>query len=107
MILSKAGPPPAYQRKYSSADAAPIGGVQDKWKLLPHFLQMRGLMRQHIDSFDYFCEVDIKKIVAAKVCPGCTVSCGCAMLYRVVICCAGFAGVLTQGVSLVACHACC
>jgi DNA-directed RNA polymerase beta subunit len=45
----------------------PIGGVKDKWKLLPHFLQMRGLMRQHIDSFNYFCEVDIKKIVAAKV----------------------------------------
>ena len=44
----------------------PIGSVQEKWKLLPHFLRMRGLMRQHIDSFDNFINVEIKKIVAAK-----------------------------------------
>ncbi|KAG5186658.1 DNA-directed RNA polymerase III subunit RPC2 [Tribonema minus] len=43
-----------------------VKGVKDKWKLLPHFLQMRGLMRQHIDSFNYFCTTEIKKIVAAK-----------------------------------------
>lgn len=44
----------------------PVGAVQEKWKLLPHFLRMRGLMRQHIDSFDNFINVEIKKIVAAK-----------------------------------------
>jgi DNA-directed RNA polymerase III subunit RPC2 len=44
----------------------PVGSVQEKWKLLPHFLKMRGLMRQHIDSFDNFIGVEIKNVVAAK-----------------------------------------
>jgi DNA-directed RNA polymerase III subunit RPC2 len=46
--------------------SAPIGRVEEKWKLLPHFLRIRGLMRQHIDSFNHFINVDIKQIVAAK-----------------------------------------
>lgn len=44
----------------------PIKTVEEKWKLLPHFLRMRGLMRQHIDSFNHFINVGIKEIVAAK-----------------------------------------
>ena len=44
----------------------PVNTVEEKWKLLPHFLRMRGLMRQHIDSFNHFINVDIKQIVAAK-----------------------------------------
>ena len=44
----------------------PIKEVEEKWKLLPHFLRMRGLMRQHIDSFNHFINVDMKEIVAAK-----------------------------------------
>lgn len=44
----------------------PIKNVEEKWKLLPHFLRMRGLMRQHIDSFDHFINIEIKKIVAAR-----------------------------------------
>jgi DNA-directed RNA polymerase III subunit RPC2 len=44
----------------------PIKTVEEKWKLLPHFLRMRGLMRQHIDSFNHFINVDIKQIVAAR-----------------------------------------
>lgn len=39
-----------------------ISGVKEKWKLLPHFLKLRGLMRQHIDSYDYFVNVDISKV---------------------------------------------
>jgi DNA-directed RNA polymerase III subunit RPC2 len=46
--------------------AGPIKAVEEKWKLLPHFLRMRGLMRQHIDSYDHFVNVEIKEIVAAK-----------------------------------------
>lgn len=46
--------------------AKPVDTVEEKWKLLPHFLKMRGLMRQHIDSFNHFIQTDIKKIVAAK-----------------------------------------
>jgi DNA-directed RNA polymerase III subunit RPC2 len=46
--------------------AKPIKAVEEKWKLLPHFLRLRGLMRQHIDSFNHLVNVDIKQIVAAK-----------------------------------------
>jgi len=42
---------------------APISSLKDKWRVLPHFLQLRGLMRQHIDSFDYFVNVEMKEIV--------------------------------------------
>jgi DNA-directed RNA polymerase III subunit RPC2 len=44
----------------------PIKAVEEKWKLLPYFLRMRGLMRQHIDSFNHFIKTDIKQIVAAQ-----------------------------------------
>ncbi|KAF1329291.1 DNA-directed RNA polymerase iii subunit, partial [Globisporangium splendens] len=44
----------------------PVGDVKDKWKLLPYFLQLRGLVKQHIDSFNYFTNVDMKNIVRAK-----------------------------------------
>jgi len=46
--------------------AKPIKSVEEKWKLLPHFLRLRGLMRQHIDSYNHLINVDIKQIVAAK-----------------------------------------
>lgn len=39
---------------------------QDKFELLPAFLKVRGLVRQHIDSFNYFINHEIKKIVRAK-----------------------------------------
>jgi len=44
-------------------DDAPVGSLKDKWRLLPHFLKLRSLMRQHIDSFDHFVNVDLKQIV--------------------------------------------
>lgn len=40
--------------------------TQDKWKLIPAFLQLRGLVKQHIDSFNYFINIDIKEIVQTK-----------------------------------------
>jgi DNA-directed RNA polymerase III subunit RPC2 len=45
---------------------APIAAVEDKWKLLPEFLRSRGLVRQHIDSYNYFVQVEIKKILQAN-----------------------------------------
>lgn len=39
---------------------------KDKWKLVPSFLEVKGLVRQHIDSFNYFINVEIKKIVQAN-----------------------------------------
>ncbi|XP_072044988.1 DNA-directed RNA polymerase III subunit RPC2-like [Amphiura filiformis] len=46
--------------------SAPIKSVEDKWKLLPAFLKVRGLVRQHIDSFNYFINIEIKKIMLAN-----------------------------------------
>ena len=40
--------------------------VADKYDLLPAFLKTRGLVKQHIDSFNYFINHEIKKIVRAK-----------------------------------------
>jgi len=40
--------------------------MQDKWLLLPAFLKAKGLVKQHIDSFNYFVDVDLKKIVKAN-----------------------------------------
>jgi DNA-directed RNA polymerase III subunit RPC2 len=39
---------------------------QDKWELLPAFLKVKGLVKQHIDSFNYFIEVELKKIMKAN-----------------------------------------
>ena len=33
---------------------------------MPAFLKIRGLWKQHIDSFNFFINVEIKKIVAAN-----------------------------------------
>ncbi|KAJ2557314.1 DNA-directed RNA polymerase III complex subunit Rpc2 [Coemansia sp. RSA 1933] len=44
----------------------PIPTAADKWQLLPAFLRVKGLVKQHIDSFNYFIEVDLKKIVKAN-----------------------------------------
>mmetsp|Transcript_14568 Transcript_14568/g.59113 ORF Transcript_14568/g.59113 Transcript_14568/m.59113 type:complete len:293 (+) Transcript_14568:444-1322(+) len=46
--------------------AAPIKNAEDKANLLPAFLQVRGLVRQHIDSFNYFINVEIWNIVKAN-----------------------------------------
>jgi DNA-directed RNA polymerase III subunit RPC2 len=40
--------------------------LKDKWLLLPAFLKVKGLVKQHIDSFNYFVNVDIKNIVKAN-----------------------------------------
>ena len=39
---------------------------QEKWKLLPAFLQLRGLVKQHIDSYNYFLTVELKQILMAN-----------------------------------------
>lgn len=43
----------------------PINTAEDKWNLLPAFLKVKGLVKQHIDSYNYFVEVQLKKIVKA------------------------------------------
>jgi DNA-directed RNA polymerase III subunit RPC2 len=44
----------------------PIKDIKDKYELLPAFLRVRGLVRQHIDSFNYFINQEMRKIIRAK-----------------------------------------
>ncbi|KAM0786053.1 DNA-directed RNA polymerase III subunit [Microbotryomycetes sp. NB124-2] len=43
-----------------------IKAVEDKWNLLPAFLAVKGLVKQHIDSFNFFVDVDLQNIVRAN-----------------------------------------
>ena len=45
---------------------SPISNIDEKWKLVPTFLKIRGLVKQHIDSFNYFTDIDIKNIVRSS-----------------------------------------
>ncbi|KAF2478648.1 hypothetical protein BDY17DRAFT_272988 [Neohortaea acidophila] len=51
-----------YQKRLTD----PIDTAKDKWNLLPAFLRVKGLVKQHIDSFNYFTELELKKIVKAN-----------------------------------------
>jgi hypothetical protein len=42
---------------------APVKRVEDKFQLLPAFLKVRGLVRQHIDSFNYLIGHELAQIV--------------------------------------------
>lgn len=44
----------------------PVSTAEDKWQLLPAFLKVKGLVKQHLDSFNYFVDVDLKKIIKAN-----------------------------------------
>ncbi|CAK7336461.1 unnamed protein product [Dovyalis caffra] len=46
--------------------APPVKSAVDKFQLLPEFLKVRGLVKQHLDSFNYFINIGIKKIVRAN-----------------------------------------
>ncbi|KAF2085727.1 DNA-directed rna polymeras-like protein III subunit [Saccharata proteae CBS 121410] len=51
---------------YGKSLTDPINTAEDKWNLLPAFLKVKGLVKQHIDSFNYFVDVELKKIVKAN-----------------------------------------
>lgn len=51
---------------YSKSLTDPINTARDKWNLLPAFLRVKGLVKQHIDSYNYFTDVELKKIVQAN-----------------------------------------
>ncbi|KAL2205216.1 DNA-directed RNA polymerase III 130 kDa polypeptide [Sarocladium strictum] len=44
----------------------PISTKEDKFQLLPAFLKVKGLVKQHIDSYNFFVEQEIKDIVNAN-----------------------------------------
>ena len=45
--------------KNREGDLVDVLHFQEKWKLLPAFLKVKGLVRQHIDSFNYFINVEV------------------------------------------------
>lgn len=48
-----------------AVDTKPLT-LQDKWRLLPAYLMIRGLVRQHLDSFNHFINVELKEILKAN-----------------------------------------
>ncbi|PHH66645.1 hypothetical protein CDD81_6482 [Ophiocordyceps australis] len=44
----------------------PVSTKEDKFQLLPAFLKVKGLVKQHIDSYNFFVEHEIKEIVRAN-----------------------------------------
>ncbi|KAL0226689.1 hypothetical protein P9112_014013 [Eukaryota sp. TZLM1-RC] len=46
--------------------SSPVPRPYDKYNILPSFLQTKGVARHHIDSFDFFVNHDIHKIVSAN-----------------------------------------
>lgn len=44
----------------------PVDSIEEKWKLLPSFLRVRGLVKQHISSFDHFINVEMQNIMEAN-----------------------------------------
>eukprot|EP00051_Salpingoeca_urceolata_P012068 m.150055 g.150055 ORF g.150055 m.150055 type:complete len:1163 (-) comp17366_c0_seq2:25-3513(-) len=54
------------RQKLREEMAKPINTLEEKEKLLPAFLKLKGFVRHHIDSYDYFVNEEIKKIVAAN-----------------------------------------
>jgi len=65
---------------------APIGSLRDKWRVLPYFLKLRGLMKQHIDSFDHFVKVEMKQIVQVNVLYDCSVCVLCVCWWVLMSC---------------------
>ncbi|PYH65455.1 DNA-directed RNA polymerase III core subunit RET1 [Aspergillus vadensis CBS 113365] len=51
---------------YNKSLTDPINTAKDKWNLLPAFLKVKGLVKQHIDSYNYLVEVQLKKIVESS-----------------------------------------
>ncbi|KAI9686121.1 MAG: DNA-directed RNA polymerase III core subunit ret1 [Bogoriella megaspora] len=51
---------------YGKSLPDPINTANDKWNLLPAFLKVKGLVKQHIESFNYFVETELQKIVDAN-----------------------------------------
>ena len=45
---------------------APVSDIKDKWRLLPAFLRVRGLVKQHLDSYNHLVNIGIKHIVRAN-----------------------------------------
>ncbi|KAK3155785.1 hypothetical protein QOZ80_2AG0098620 [Eleusine coracana subsp. coracana] len=56
----------AHQPQSLRSLAAPVPNPVDKFPLLPAFLKARGLVNEHINSFDYFVTKGIRNIIRAN-----------------------------------------
>lgn len=43
-----------------------LSSPKEKWRLLPAFLKTKGLVKQHIDSYNYFIQNEISAIMEAN-----------------------------------------
>jgi DNA-directed RNA polymerase III subunit RPC2 len=61
---------PLKRRLSSNTDISslskPISSLEDKYSLIPSFLQARGLVNQHIASFNYFIDCELMNILKAN-----------------------------------------
>ena len=56
-----------YSELYNKAKLYdPISKLEDKWALVPAFFQVRGFMKQQIDSFNYFTDIEMKNIIRSS-----------------------------------------
>ncbi|OAL55566.1 beta and beta-prime subunits of DNA dependent RNA-polymerase [Pyrenochaeta sp. DS3sAY3a] len=51
---------------YGKSLTDPINTARDKWNLLPAFLKTKGLVKQHVDSYNHFVDVQLKKIIQSN-----------------------------------------
>ena len=49
-----------------AAASKPVKRLEDKWLLIPEYLRVKGLVRQHIESYNYFLNHQMKKIVTTN-----------------------------------------
>jgi hypothetical protein len=40
-----------------------FNSLKEKWKLVPAYLKVKGLIKQHLDSFNYFTNIEVIKIL--------------------------------------------
>ncbi|KAI3381933.1 hypothetical protein SNEBB_006954 [Seison nebaliae] len=51
---------------------SPIKDLNEKWKLVPLFIEAKGVVRQHLDSYNYFVEHGMKQIMKTNNLVTCT-----------------------------------
>ncbi|KAI8058065.1 DNA-directed RNA polymerase III subunit RPC2 [Syncephalis plumigaleata] len=53
-------------KEFDKSLTDPVSAIEDKWRLLPSFLQVKGLVKQHLDSYNYFVDQELQQIVEAN-----------------------------------------
>ena len=64
--MPNGGPSPTAAVARKGNEEVDTKEIKDKYELLPAFLRVRGLVRQHIDSFNYFINHENEKDYKSK-----------------------------------------